>query len=1612
MKRMMKKVMSFVLAFSMIMSMLTVAVSATAGAGDGQIENAGGTVYYNADGTTGSAGNYAVALSKTIAAVSGRENEFDITLKVDTAEQVSGNTIQTAPDAAVSLVVDVSRTMAFKNISGSSVEEKATNSRLNVAKRVMKSFLKDYAASGLDENGNQIAHRWVSLVGFGGQAWNYLYNYGSWVDVATPEGMAVMEFCLFELQSSQIGKKTTGGVLGSGNKYIDWAGTINGETIDWTSSHGNGGTNIEAGLMLANNIWDAGGKGADVAKEYCWTVMLSDGEPTMYVDPANSVTKNADGGNGVNSTAFIYGLNATNSSTIERVDYQDVPAEAKEIREESTFEIIAMGNDSWMNSTQRWDLVNNTTCGAWLASLSTDGTINTPGAAEADLAAAFSELYGTIQRELSYMSTDAWKVTDPMGANIAFLGFHGADGALTDTLGKSESENNTASFADGVIDWNLIASGATNGKYAVTYRVRLMTEAEGFVFDQACNTNGRAYLTYQNLTSKGYSALKTLDFAVPSVKGFAADLAFTKLDEKGKALEGAEFALTHAADCGCGLTLATTGTYAAEGSSHSFTGIPSAHKYTLMETKTPEGYVNEEGNRTITVSMGEIIDAAPAFLTADGLAIQNTKKSNILDGEKTSKLVDRKENRWEIEVKVPVPEEDATHDEVIMMVDGSYSGDKVWPQTRKAIVELGESILNGTGSTQLTLMTFGMSDNIVVEGIESVAQLESQLTELPGGLLYGRSSTNCEAGFTGIAEYIDSKADELDNVYVIYISDGNINTDETPFTFGDFTTYTWLPNKIGNEQFLKQAALEYALYYGKDAQATIDVFGSNAAGKTAFAEYMTASKALADKETTMTEEQMAANSSIVSAFEANVDQWADLVFQYAYAEFDENMVVGQPYPISVVEDAIVSYDKNNGTWIQELFYYTTYGRSYPDRWTRTPAAATALAAHSKVAHMYMIDNNAASGWMNPEYSEDPTVSVQGDNVSFTYNANVTGLSSVLHEILVDLAKTPITEVKVTDYMSKWANLDADTLKIVDNTTGKILWTAKDGWQVAEADRPTAQEVPVVVEKVDPADYEAGGADVVGNTSGDIYKLTWFVKDGNMLRADNFSLVYEVITDVEEEGFEYKVWLPSNGNTDVIYKDSEGEETKRPIDVPDIDGVDVEIKFYDEPYFTAGEDGEPTEDLIDKDEVKKVIEDGAITMDTTIDQIEELKNGYNVTLEVTTKQDLREVKLDTDAAVTLLFDVSGSMLYCDKCGGGHFSNADDWANGIRGEHVEGCPLADQQIDYEISRMKPAIASTKDFLKEYADSSFGGKRMLSIVFFYRHAHLVMDWADLTDEDSLAEALQWIEDSKDWAGSYTCQDAAMRLADLQFDKDDIAGIDNRYAIMVTDGNPTAYATGTLDVDGAGRPAWAGKANYTITVIESSKEAADLLKADPDVEFYTLAYAVDGVAVSKVDDRLVGEWLAQDIATDAKHALNASNGEEISLTFSAITKEMLSGMSLYTVAAPMGEYIDFVTITTDGAKASYDAAKDTVKWNLLEETPVEVIEADGSITYKYTLTYQILLDTEKEGFAWETLYPAAKTISLTYVELGEDGTVAPDAELKTGYFNIPGVYATWNEK
>ena len=779
------------------------------------------------------------------------------------------------------------------------------------------------------------------------------------------------------------------------------------------------------------------------------------------------------------------------------------------------------------------------------------------------------------------------------------------------------------------------------------------------------------------------------------------------------------------------------------------------------------------------------------------------KKDEPGMGTKKDELIERNENRYEVTIDVPGVDGDKRHDEVILMVDGSYSLDQEWPAMKEAINTIAETVLNGSGTTQLTLMAFGMGDNEVIVHAKDAAEVAAVLGSLPGSLLYGRSSTNCEAGFTGVAKYIENHDNTLKDVQVIYISDGNVNTDETPRAF-DANWKTWA-TKYG-AQTVAMAAFENGLrycdynnkgelvsvYYApKLPQAFNDMFGDRFADAASRDEIL--ERAFVNGEVTNDE------------FMAYAEQlWSDV---YAYS----GLIRGVEYPVSVVERAFVKYDKDHETYIQDLFYYTTYKSSYVtygNGTARAAAAADKLAAMDKVKDMYVVDYDGKSAWMDRETS------------TFIQSNGIAGLCEALAGALGELAKTPFNDVVVTDYMSKWVNFIPGTEKVIDNNTGKTIWSAKEGWLIDEG-RPTKQAVPVVYELVDPADYEDGGDDVIGNTSGDIYKLTWYVKDGAMLRSDTYRLAYEVTVDTKEEGFVYETDYPANGNTDLHYKDEDGNPKEKPIEVPDVNAVrtaaELKVQKVDENgnalpgaeftvysyvdgvktfigTYPVDANGELTLELEAGDHL--LVETKAPAGYLTAE--EDIEITVSEELEVSVKE-TKAAKLDKDgnlvvanhpphAAVVLTIDMSGTM-YRNKMGGKRY--------------------------VDVAKEKALT-----FLAQYAASANNnGKRMLSVVCFDTDAKVQQNWIDVSTASGLAAAQKAIKaikvaDNGKASSNQVCTnfDGGVILARNLLKQDAVKDVDRCFAIILSDGAPTVTVNSDTNTVGTIKSSFWGNQNWTV--------------------------------------------------------------------------------------------------------------------------------------------------------------------------------------------------------
>ena len=545
-----------------------------------------------------------VTISKEIKAT-GTENQFDVTLTVETDEAIETSTAQ--PDAAIVLVIDVSYSMGYcaecggarSGVNSGSVQHTSwcsqrdtsyrnIETRLDAAQEAAKEFLAAYAGFE-DENGTEIyqdpnAARYVSIVTFARSA--STENFGgkfsrvTWLDLHGEN------------------EEATRNNLRTVENVID--------DLSLDSS-----TNIDAGLKAAQNQLNS-----ETISEIdnTFVLLLTDGEPTTNT------------GEWLNGNAYQLPTSYPSGNRYQEGNYANPAKRAMYMRNAKGAEFYSIFFGS------------NDDMATWMRSFSDEFR----EAEDSDeLHLAFQDIIFRLM-----LTVDAWKVTDPMGT---YIDYEGVD--------QEESHADKAiSIADNTLTWDLRADlrgSATEIKdshgnkisyddyepgmdctitYSLTYRISLdvaaMVEANepfstngvsGYVL-----TNGPTKLDYYLTQTKdgesicvdndgkpiasGKNPMLTMYFKVPKVRGYVGNLEFTKIgSDTNGALAGATFALT-GTDPDWSATYGPT----EENGQVSFVNIPSGATYTLQETATPEGY-QKHGDIEITVAYGQVNTSDNAF---------------------------------------------------------------------------------------------------------------------------------------------------------------------------------------------------------------------------------------------------------------------------------------------------------------------------------------------------------------------------------------------------------------------------------------------------------------------------------------------------------------------------------------------------------------------------------------------------------------------------------------------------------------------------------------------------------------------------------------------------------------------------------------------------------------------------------------------------------------------------------------------------------------------------------------------------------------------------------------------------------------------------------------
>ncbi len=392
---------------------------------------------------------------------------------------------------------------------------------------------------------------------------------------------------------------------------------------------------------------------------------------------------------------------------------------------------------------------------------------------------------------------------------------------------------------------------------------------------------------------------------------------------------------------------------------------------------------------------------------------------------------------------------------------------------------------------------------------------------------------------------------------------------------------------------------------------------------------------------------------------------------------------------------------------------------------------------------------------------------------------------------------------------------------------------------------------------------------------------------------------------------------------------------------------------------------------------------------------ETENVFDINLKVVTTEDIQQLEVSPDAAVVLVMDVSNSMKY-DVDGNSSWG----W----------------QPIPVNQRRITLAKNAAKNFIDDYTSNvTDGAKRMVSVVQFGSNAETVMGWTDaastsgkntvkntIENDVEVNFSLGWHE--RDDGG--TNIEGGLMLARNLLNDPSIRNVENVYVVMLTDGVPTYH----VNKDSPSTRFIAGtRGGGDKSEREDYKDVPSIAATikDKASALYTISFATN-----KTHETVEGQSITKWLNSFATQNFDATNGEELELTFEDISQIIQNSAKAWIATDPMGDYILFDEdynaanngFSIDGYRtvANYDTKLHAITWNVKKAVLSKVTQVQDTKYYEYSLNYRIALDTTAEGFEEGKRYLTNGVTSLTYM-LTKDGKIDPT--LYSVNFRIPAV-------
>ena len=383
-----------------------------------------------------------------------------------------------------------------------------------------------------------------------------------------------------------------------------------------------------------------------------------------------------------------------------------------------------------------------------------------------------------------------------------------------------------------------------------------------------------------------------------------------------------------------------------------------------------------------------------------------------------------------------------------------------------------------------------------------------------------------------------------------------------------------------------------------------------------------------------------------------------------------------------------------------------------------------------------------------------------------------------------------------------------------------------------------------------------------------------------------------------------------------------------------------------------------------------------------------ENEFNITLTVTTQEELKEVPVSADTAVVLVMDSSGSM--------------------------------------EGGRLTSAKKAAKNFVDKYVkDTTSADNRYAALVEFASDAWTLNNWINLAQGTKTFKAS--IDSLR--AGGGTNIEAGLQLAYnliQEGKKNVLKNCTNINVILLSDGCPTFHVnentrTSTAKVEGV-----QGGGNVAELEDWQQAEAAASTIRNSGISLYSIAFATGTAQFESTETKqewvwdffpisghyeTVNLWKEQSVYDwmngFSDKAFSAKDADKLSLKFENILNLITLGAKAWNVTDPMGANILYTgeasdTEENDTNKFTYQNG--VLTWDLKNSTPQ--VSGSNPKTYTYTLTYPITLNTAADGFVSGQAYPTNGETVLTYYLFSKvnDDTTIPEEPNKMN-FEIPEV-------